>query len=79
MGELAECATQDGHDKLVSQWAKDTKDFVDESLLKFLRGHQAKVSFNIPSTVQLIEPLPITSAASGAMLAGFREVMQYDK
>ena len=70
--------TEDGHNELLSQWTKDTKAFVDEALLKILHGHQAKVPFKIPSTVLLIEPLAITSAASGTMLAAFREVMQHE-
>ncbi|CAK0811629.1 unnamed protein product, partial [Prorocentrum cordatum] len=54
------------------------KEYVDNALLKFLSEKQALVAFKVPASVMLIPPLKISSAASGAHLTSFREVMQYD-
>ena len=62
----------------MSKWASDTKEYVDVTLLKFLKVHEEKLSFPVPSSLSLIAPLEISSAASGAQLSAFREVMNYD-
>ena len=72
---MAEAADQ--QEELLHEWAKETKVAVDEKLLRFLRLRQAKVHFPIPSSALDISPLAITAAASGAILSGFREVMNY--
>ena len=43
-----------------------------------LKTHQQKIALLVPSSVALVPPLEITSAASGATLTAFREVMHYD-
>ncbi len=67
--------SQAGH---LINWAKGAKEYVDNALLKFLSEKQALVAFKVPASVMLIPPLKISSAASGAHLTSFREVMQYD-
>ena len=54
------------------------KAYVDQALIKFLTERQLKVAFPVPSTALLIPPLEIKSAASGAHLSAFREVMNFD-
>ena len=54
------------------------KTYVDQELLKFLEPRKRELPFAMPSKCSLIPPLAITDAASGANLASFREVMDYD-
>ena len=61
----------------MAKWVEQTKVAVDAKLLRFLRLHQAKVHFPIPASVLDLEPLAITAAPTGAVLSGFREVMNY--
>ena len=75
LDELAETANQ--QELRLAKWIDETKVAVDANLLRFLRLHQGKVHFQIPATVLDLEPLAINAAASGAMLSGFREVMNY--
>ena len=75
---LLEMDSPQDHDAYMAKWAAEMKAYVDHTFLKFLREHQDKVAFTVPSSLLLIPPLEITSAASGAHLSGFREVMNYD-
>ena len=59
-------------------WAGQTKAYVDDKLVKFLKERSSKVSFTVPSQVLLIPPLEIKAAASGANLTSFREVMNHE-
>ena len=62
----------------MTTWVAQMKAYVDTTLLSFLKKHQANVSFAVPGSVLLIQPLKITDAASDAKLKSFREVMNYD-
>ena len=77
LDELAETANQ--QEVRLAKWIDETKVAVDANLLRFLRLHQGKVHFQIPATVLDLEPLAINAAASGAMLSGFREVMNHNR
>ena len=66
------------HDGFIATWAANTKAQVDKQLLTFLQKHHQKVAFEVPTSVLLIPPLEITSAASDSQLKSFREVMNYD-
>ena len=65
-------------DAYLAKWATESKAYVDKLLLQCLKDHDQKVSFTIPSSLLLLAPLEINSAASGAQLPAFREVMNYD-
>ena len=75
---LLEMDSLQDHDAYMAKWAAEMKAYVDHTLLKFLTEHQQKVAFTVPSSLLLIPPLEITSAASGAHLSAFREVMNYE-
>jgi len=75
LDQMAEAADQ--QEQHLAKWVEKTKVAVDAKLLRFLRLHQAQVPFPIPAFVLDLVPLAITAAASGSMLAGFREVMNY--
>ena len=70
--------TQQDHDTCLGNWVAKTTTYVEKSLLKFLSERPTMVAFQIPSSLLLIPPLEINSAASDAHLSSFREVMNYD-
>ncbi|CAK0791991.1 unnamed protein product [Prorocentrum cordatum] len=62
----------------VKDWARQVKGYVDQALLIFLELRKREVSLAVPAQCSLIAPLAIADAASGANLASFREVMDFD-
>ncbi|CAK0883673.1 unnamed protein product [Prorocentrum cordatum] len=72
---MENASTQQGAAK---DWARQVKGYVDQALLIFLDQRKREVSFAVPAQCSLIAPLAITDAASGANLASFREVMDFD-
>ncbi|CAK0878325.1 unnamed protein product [Prorocentrum cordatum] len=72
---MENASTQQG---AVKDWARQVKGYVDQALLIFLEHRKREVSFAVPAQCPLIAPLAITDAASGANLASFREVMDFD-
>ena len=66
------------HASHVTTWAAKIKESVDKALLEFLSSRKNDLSFPLPSSLQLLAPLAIRTAASGAALSAFREVMNYD-
>ena len=77
LDQMAEAANQ--QEQRLAKWVEKTKVAVDAHLLRFLRVHQAQVQFPIPANVLDLVPLAITAAASGSMLTGFREVMNFTR
>ena len=75
---LLEMESLHDQDAYLAKWATETKAYADMLLLNFLKEHEQKVSFTIPSSLLLLAPLEINSAASGAQLSAFREFMNYD-
>ena len=51
---------------------------MDTELVMFLKARSSKVSFAVPCHVLLFTALEIKTAASGAKLTAFREVMNYE-
>ena len=77
--ELLTTSFSEAHRKdFLSRWAAETKAYVDDSLVKFLRARSSQVSFPVPSQVLLFPPLEIKTTASGAKLSSFREVMNHE-
>ena len=66
------------HAAHVTTWAAEIKGSVDQALLQFLFSRKSDLSFALPASLQLLAPLAIRTAASGAALSAFREVMNYD-
>ena len=61
-----------------TEWVRQVKSHVDQSLHGFLEQRKLELSFALPPKCSMIPPLAITQAASGANLTAFREVMNYD-
>ena len=62
----------------LTEWVRQVKSHVDQSLHGFLEQRKLELSFALPPKCSMIPPLAITDGASGANLASFREVMDYD-
>ena len=75
---LTTALTQAGRQDCVLTWAAKTKAYVDVNLVTFLKERSSKVSFPVPSDVLCFPPLEIKTAASGAKLTSFREVMNHE-
>ena len=73
--ETENASTQRG---ALTDWARQVKTYVDEELIRFLQPRQREVHCPVPAKCSLIPPLAINDAASGANLASFREVMDYN-
>ena len=79
MVELLTTGFSKAHGKdYLSLWAGETKAYVDDKLVKFLKARSSQVSFPVPSQVLLFPALEIKTAASGAKLTSFREVMNHE-
>ena len=64
--------------KFLSKWAVQVKTYVHVNLVTFLTEHKEKLSWTVPSEVLLFTALEIKTAASGAQLTSFREVMNHE-
>ena len=62
----------------LQDWVRQMKNYVDIALHDFLEKRKSELSFELPAKCALIPPLAITTAASGANLSAFREVLDYD-
>ena len=62
----------------LQDWVRQMKNYVDIALHDFLEKRKGELSFELPAKCALIPPLAITTAASGANLSAFREVLDYD-
>ena len=79
LSELLTTGFTEAHRKeYLLSWANQIKNYVDGNLVKFLAARSSKVSFPVASQVLLFSALEIKTAASGAQLTSFREVMHHE-